>query len=245
LSSILRALKKIERDALESPGIQSGPGMPSVDRVREKPFVYKSMLAVVVVIFLFIGGVLFIHKQPPSKPDVYLPAHDAPAVNMSRQPDPAYHQAQSEPVDKTNVAPVVDEKINKVKVPESKLPIQFSHEADQTEVAGGNDAPAAVKAFQDMKKIPDEIEPGKIKDSADIIQNSQSWSGVDEIDQNAGLDLQAISWAADAQKRLAVINGSLCRENESINGYVVKQINPDDVIVSKGSVTGKLVLKIR
>jgi hypothetical protein len=42
-----------------------------------------------------------------------------------------------------------------------------------------------------------------------------------------------------------VINGTLCRENESVKGYTIKQINPDDVIVSNGAVTGKLVLKIR
>lgn len=66
-----------------------------------------------------------------------------------------------------------------------------------------------------------------------------------EINDEAGLKLQAISWSANANKRIVVINGQICREGEHVNGYIVRQINPSDVIVSNESTSGKLSLKIR
>jgi hypothetical protein len=66
-----------------------------------------------------------------------------------------------------------------------------------------------------------------------------------EINDEAGLKLQAISWSANVNKRIVVINGQICREGERVNGYIVKQINPSDVIVSNESTSGKLSFKIR
>lgn len=60
-----------------------------------------------------------------------------------------------------------------------------------------------------------------------------------------GISLQAISWSADPDKRLAVINGKICREKEPIGGYVLDAIHAADVVVSKGGKSGKLVFKIR
>jgi hypothetical protein len=60
-----------------------------------------------------------------------------------------------------------------------------------------------------------------------------------------GISLQAISWSADPDKRLAVINGKICREKEPIGGYVLDAINAADVVVSKGGKSGKLMFKIR
>jgi hypothetical protein len=56
--------------------------------------------------------------------------------------------------------------------------------------------------------------------------------------------LQAISWSQDASRRMAVINGKICREKEPMGGYVIFKINPEDVVVSKGAVSGRLVFKI-
>lgn len=66
-----------------------------------------------------------------------------------------------------------------------------------------------------------------------------------ELDPSAGVSLQAISWSPDPARRLAVINGRLCREGESVEGFVLVRINPDDVLLSGGRVSGRLVFKIR
>ncbi|MBC2716019.1 MAG: general secretion pathway protein GspB [Desulfobacteraceae bacterium] len=66
-----------------------------------------------------------------------------------------------------------------------------------------------------------------------------------EILDDPSIDLQAISWSTDADKRMAIINGKICREKDRVAGYVVQAIHSGDVIISKGSVSGKLVFKIR
>ena len=45
----------------------------------------------------------------------------------------------------------------------------------------------------------------------------------------------AIAWYTDPARRIAVINGSMVKEGESVEGYKVSQIRKDDVIVSDGS----------
>lgn len=66
-----------------------------------------------------------------------------------------------------------------------------------------------------------------------------------ELDPSAGLTLQAISWSPDPARRLAVINGRLCREGESVDGYALVRINPDEILLSDGRISGRLVFKIR
>ncbi len=50
---------------------------------------------------------------------------------------------------------------------------------------------------------------------------------------NTTLKIQAISWSQIPQDRLAVVNSQLVREGQSIDGYRVKQINSDDMILSR------------
>jgi hypothetical protein len=63
--------------------------------------------------------------------------------------------------------------------------------------------------------------------------------------EDTSVELQAISWSADPDKRLAIINGKICRENDHVGGYMIQTIKPDEVILTKGSVKGKLVFEIR
>jgi hypothetical protein len=44
--------------------------------------------------------------------------------------------------------------------------------------------------------------------------------------------LQALAWSSDAAKRMAVINGRIVREGESMDGYQINQIRQEDVVVS-------------
>jgi hypothetical protein len=52
---------------------------------------------------------------------------------------------------------------------------------------------------------------------------------------NSKLKVMAIAWYTDPARRIAVINGSMVKEGESVEGYKVSQIRKDDVIVSDGS----------
>jgi outer membrane biosynthesis protein TonB len=59
------------------------------------------------------------------------------------------------------------------------------------------------------------------------------------------LELQAISWAPAAGDRLAVINGNIVREGASLEGYVIVQIDKDEVAVQKGAEQWKLVFDLK
>jgi hypothetical protein len=48
------------------------------------------------------------------------------------------------------------------------------------------------------------------------------------------IKLQALAWSSNAAKRIAVINGRIIREGESMDGYQINQIRQEDVVVSDG-----------
>jgi Type II secretion system protein B len=54
------------------------------------------------------------------------------------------------------------------------------------------------------------------------------------------LQVQAISWSDRPTKRVAVIDGRLLREGQSVSGYRVIQIRPENVIVEKAGKFWKL-----
>jgi hypothetical protein len=59
--------------------------------------------------------------------------------------------------------------------------------------------------------------------------------------EDSNLILQAISWSENPDNRIAVINGSIMREGESIKGFRIIQIGQDDVVVRAGQNERKLV----
>ena len=54
------------------------------------------------------------------------------------------------------------------------------------------------------------------------------------------LKLQAIAWSKDAAQRIAVINGHIVREGESVDGFLVNQIRQENVVVNDGSASWQL-----
>ena len=51
----------------------------------------------------------------------------------------------------------------------------------------------------------------------------------------AKLKVMAIAWHGEATRRIAVINGHIVKEGESVDGYTITRIRKDDVIVNDGS----------
>ena len=62
---------------------------------------------------------------------------------------------------------------------------------------------------------------------------------------SSALTLQAISWATDATKRIAVINGSICREGARVDGFIIRRINPEDILVNDGKTTWMLPFQLK
>jgi hypothetical protein len=63
--------------------------------------------------------------------------------------------------------------------------------------------------------------------------------------EGSEMNLQAISWAPGAERRIAVINNSIVKEGDRVSGFLVFKINRDDVILSEGGELWKLSFSLR
>ncbi len=58
--------------------------------------------------------------------------------------------------------------------------------------------------------------------------------------ENDKLKLQALAWTDDAARRMAVINGRIVHEGDSVDGYQVLEIREEDVIVKESGKSWRL-----
>ena len=58
--------------------------------------------------------------------------------------------------------------------------------------------------------------------------------------EDSKLKLQALAWSDDDARRMAVINGRIVREGESVDGYQVVRIREEDVVVNDGGKSWRL-----
>jgi len=201
LSSILKALKKLEQDADSTSGVPARIIAGSTNRPRIRPIITKSLIIVTTIaIFAAIGLII------------------RPAISPRQSPAPEAGISQKT-VEK---AMLKTDQIRKESLPQQMV----------TPPSPSNESAKPVDTIEKPLTIP-------------IHSDVPAPTEIIEINDEAGLKLQAISWSANVNKRIVVINGQICREGERVNGYIVKQINPSDVIVSNESTSGKLSFKIR
>jgi hypothetical protein len=59
------------------------------------------------------------------------------------------------------------------------------------------------------------------------------------------LKVMAIAWATEPSRRLAVVNGHIVKEGESVEGFSVTQIRKDDIIVNDGGRSWRVELNLK
>ncbi|MFZ2634305.1 MAG: hypothetical protein WA081_15745 [Desulfosalsimonadaceae bacterium] len=244
MSAILEALKKLEQEASEPSGHPLRREIKRHGEWRRIPL--AGMLAVGVVLCGLAGyGVVVLTRKTPVAPVSItdrqaVKSSPAAAVSPAPGPSPANRPGTaSQPYQVTASAkplgfmieqetPAPAEKIVAVALEPEEMSGETSEEAVPPDAA-----------------LPGEAYPEEGLSSADPPEANLVSNVPIGIFNDPEVVLQAISWSPDVSRRMAVINGKICRESEQINGYVIKQVNPEDVVVSKGSVTGRLVFKIR
>ncbi|MCD4764261.1 MAG: general secretion pathway protein GspB [Desulfobacterales bacterium] len=201
MSSILKALKKLEQDADSTSGVPARIIAGSTNRPRIRPIITKSLIIVTTIaIFAAIGLII------------------RPAISPRQSPAPEAGISQKT----MEKAMLKTDQIRKESLPQQMV----------TSPSPSNESAKPVDTIEKPLTIP-------------IHSDVPAPTEIIEINDEAGLKLQAISWSANVNKRIVVINGQICREGEHVNGYIVKQINPSNVIVSNESTSGKLSFKIR
>ncbi len=242
MSSILRALKKVQDHTTAPPEMLVGPGLSLATQARERRMGMKWILATAVLMVVVFAGAWIFNSRSLS------PSHTSNPHQVSGNPNvfsgshsdmnASTHETLSPllPLSQKHAISVLDSSARKSGLP-ADVEAESGHPNKDAQILS-EASDVLIAPTETVTSETSILSQGEIPQS--IIE-----SEYDEISESADLKLQAISWAVDPKKRLAVINGTLCRENESVNGFKIKQINPDDVIVSNGVLTGKLMLKIR
>jgi type II secretory pathway component PulC len=71
------------------------------------------------------------------------------------------------------------------------------------------------------------------------------FASVARLEANSPIKLQAISWAQDSDQSITVINNTVLHEGDSVEGYSVVKIRPDDVILRRGGRMWRATFSIR
>ena len=230
MSSILKALKKLEDDHSQTDGQVSWPrklGTPKTIRRWEInsgrfAFILWGLLAAVM---LFATGWFFLYmKQPDESQTVAMapagetapktpPKKSPAAVNVSK-PRPA---ARASAHRKTRPpAPRRTQKVRRMPYP-ATAPVKTS------------------KNYVSKKSATIRRSPSK--------PAAVPSGGIPVL--TSGLKLQAISWSQNPADRIAVINGNILREGAALEGYSISRIAKDEVVVRKGAEEWKLVFRLK
>ena len=259
MSSILKALKKLEHEAT-APGEMTGRPGPGSAPARPRYVLYTS---IVIGVILAVGVFLWIRYQPsvltartaedaaphqslrtsvekkqmpvptaaPDDPETDDPDMDKPIERQS--PDQPPTADKEKPVKKESPVEVAAETNDAASKQAPQDPVK-SESPEQAE-AKTKTAPANTN----LQAPPAAEEPETPPQPAEIPSGAADTPILEDI----GLEIQAISWDQTPSRRIAVINSRLCREGERINGFRILKINPDDIVVSNGKTTGTLIFR--
>lgn len=256
MSTILKALKQIDQTTPPE-DLQSWP--PKIDtketvksRVQKIRLNRKVYLAALLTLLIAAGGWLFYSQKDlllakissdrisendrsastgsPEKGPLYQAKIHPPA------PKPAQMQKPSERLpgmsdrqknDKNNLFTASGKTETLPKSTSSKSRMARSQKADQ-------------KKTSRPKTRASVASPSRKSKSA-LKQSSRSYRSLEE----SKLQLQAIAWSEDAARRIAVINGHVVREGESVEGFSVTQIRQDDIIVNDGTESWQVEFRLK
>lgn len=253
MSSILKALKKLDQDEGASADMPNLPGR-AMAPVSPKFLFYVLITAGVLIaagIFLFIRfSPVVLIPQTAEHNDSRKNLHTAgkkidkpeltggwkeqrPATISERALSEAQSKAdEQKPVPEASMSGTATESNNTAAAqkPQNRVEIKEPETAASKAPAQAAEThPAADRPSQENPKEPSSI-PSEAASSL--------------ILEDIGLRIQAISWNETPSKRIAVINSRLCREGERIKGFLILKINPDDIVVSNGKKTGTLMFKL-
>ena len=264
MSSILRALKKLEKEPRhleESPHLES-KFVPSADigtsqRPLSSIFIMVAGGGIVCGLVILGGWLLFSEKfqSPPAAPP-QIPRLDS---RLDENPVP------SQGFNKTPIQEISEKKSQEI--PETRKVTEQVGEAEPASL----ERPALQvigqeKVLSAEEQIPDEIVPDQkipgVKSNEQFALPAEKTvvatvaaSGSTQVTpvktveveipklNDPDMKLQAVTWSRVPQKRIAVINNRILREGDMVAGYLINSINQDDVVISRAGEKWKLLFR--
>jgi len=216
LSSILKALKKLENQAAD----QSPVRLWQKNNHQKHPDEYvrfgkRYFILFVGLIFAVGAGMLLSQKVFKKKPElttkreIRIPEKKATlSDNVQKKPPIGKDVKTPESIQKTAPVPAPKPRENAAVLNNKELP---QPEQIQKETI-----------TERRVKKPDQKTTSDRFASLPVKQSNES-----------RIEIQAIAWSSDPKNRLAVINGIVLREGESIDNATVMHIGKDEVILRK------------
>lgn len=267
MSTILKALKRIDHTApppedLQSPSPRIDPKKALRARVHKVHLyrkLYLSLLLLVAVIaagwFAYSQKDLFLSKLPfggaSEKAPIYqakihpnaeqppkqrtMTSSDRPNIRTgtSAEKDPAGVDILSSPLprkpaqQKIPILTSSNKNRTSGQKPTAKPEISQTQISDTQKAAQRNSLESTVASTEKKQALPTQV--------------PRSYRRLDDDK----LKLQAIAWSNEAAQRIAVINGHVVREGESVEGFAVDQIRQEDVIVNDGTESWQLEFSLK
>lgn len=256
LSSILKALRRVEESgqAGETLAHPSLPYEASSQRPSWKPrgwfpgrgWVY---LLTLVMVLAGAGAAYFwwgadgtmpptasmpneVRAQlPPRPPESAAPPVSVPARTVQPKPAPP-----SAPPLETASSPVQATPPSR-----SESPVQAPPPTSRVRPREGPSSPPAEARPSPARSIASSAERSDKGRTPTPRTVEDNLSRIDE----SKLKVMAIAWATDPSRRLAVVNGHIVKEGESVEGFSVTQIRKDDIIVNDGGRSWRVELTLK
>ena len=260
MSSILRALKKLENDPRhleESRNLENRfVPLAEIDSQRRVSSIFLMVVGggIVCGLVILAGWWIFLGKgQFPISEISKVSLQDSklaeispsPIENLNKHPE----KTATEETGNISLPPPETKKVENVRETETAgLPEPTFHIAGEKNIL-----PAEIKAIKETvpaQEIPNlkENEPatppdGKPSIDSTVPQVVPAKSVAVEVPRlnDPDMKLQAITWSKESQKRITVINSRILREGDIVSGYLIKTINQDDVVLSRDGEQWKIV----
>ena len=287
MSSILKALKKLEQETAENAGtpLTAGINGRPIKQPGKRPgsLVVPGLIACTLCIFAGVGILIYTQNASVSESTAVLEKEEKPVsaekISVKNISGPKTAAAVPKFEFSTAGTSITDKQVLDVqKLPDAPPPETLPEMELQANLPGFEYAMASGKTtdpFSSINPEPDVVnknsalteedpettaafQPEVVADESSVpdLPDMRNYAFTDKpvakkaelsvaVIKDSSVELQAISWSADPEKRLAIINGKICREKDHVGGYMIQAIKPDEVILTKGSVKGKLVFEIR
>ena len=228
MSSILKALKKVEVETIDKDSVLSWPhGLDTRAALRRSVRARRFSFAAVGLV-LALGCVVAIGMGWYIGSDQTQVSDKDPAGDPQLTPSRTSSQAAG-------------------------IPATVKGKPEQAAAGTARRQPVRTDTARRQRKVRPEGVPRSVKpaaakrnpvqpDSKPASAGSQARSQTPLLPAERGkLTLQAISWAPNMDARIAVINGQIVREGGAVEGFTISKINPDEVFVRSGSDEWRLV----
>ena len=242
MSSILKALKKIETTGVsEEPSGQQVPsGLQAMfaPQLGARWYTRRGVLWLLGAMFLAAGAAAYYgwsNGSPPSQTAGVAREVRSPLPPGQTTPPPAKPIPTPPPAPAPRPTEGVDGPAAAAGQPKAAPPVQAPPPSSRIRPRDGGGPTGS------------ETRPPSAQRSAPAARPASGRSPEDSLSrlEESKLKVMAIAWTDDPARRLAVVNGHIVKEGESVEGYNVMQIRKDDIIVNDGGRSWRVELNLK